>query len=70
MTIMLISDRAKKRKVFTRQDVKLYREAAQIFDRLINLSSLSAGLPEDILSEKTRDQISIWLNQYRRELDK
>jgi hypothetical protein len=64
------SGKQQHKRVITKRDEKLYHEAARLIDRLLNISSLSAGIPEDILSPDTRKQMEIWLAQYRKELDK
>lgn len=66
----LASREKKPRKVLTNHDVKLYREAAKILNRLVNVTDLSGAIPEDIVSPTTRKQIEDWLANYRKELDK
>lgn len=51
-------------------DVKLYRDAARILNRLINVTDLSGDVSEDIVSERTRKQINEWVTAYKKALNK
>lgn len=53
----------------TKTDALLYRKAAGILNRLINVTDLEGDLAADIVSTKTREQIEGWLSQYKKELD-
>lgn len=54
----------------TSEDAVLYRQAAQILTRLVNLTDISGPISEDLLSSKSRQRIEEWLATYKRELDK
>lgn len=54
----------------SKTDAVLYRQAAKILNRLINLTDLQGDLAEDLLSSKSRQQIQEWLAAYQKELDK
>lgn len=54
----------------TKQDAVLYRQAARILNRLINVTELSGDLAADLLSSKSRQQIEEWLVDYQKEIDK
>lgn len=66
----LVERPARPKKVMTREDVKLYRDAAKILNRLVNLTDISGVIPDDVVSPETRKQIEGWLADYRKELDK
>lgn len=52
----------------TDADVKRYREAARILNRLINETHLSGDFGLDILSQETRKEISAWIADYKKGL--
>lgn len=54
----------------TKHDVVLYRKAARLLNRLINITDLDGDLAGDIVSDTTRRQIEVWLIEYKEELDK
>lgn len=51
-------------------DVQLYRRAAKILNRLVNVTELQGDLSADILSRTSRTQIEEWLAEYNKEIDK
>lgn len=53
----------------TVRDVQLYREAARILNRLINVTDLDGDLAADVVSPATRQKIEAWMIDYRKELD-
>lgn len=54
----------------TDRDVVLYRDAAKILNRLINLTDLSGDVSEDMVSDSTRKRIATWIDAYKKELRK
>lgn len=70
IVLVAVLDRPKPTTEMTDQDVKLYRDAAKILNRLVNVIDLSGHISEDIVSEHTRQQIETWLANYRKTLNK
>lgn len=54
----------------TTKDAVLYRQAAKILNRLINVTDFDGDMAADIVSAKTREQIETWISDYQKELDK
>lgn len=52
-----------------RADVKLYRDAAKILNRLVNVTDLN-NITDDQLTPETRDTINAWLTDYKKALKK
>jgi hypothetical protein len=53
-----------------RRSAELYARAAKILNRLAALTDLDGTLAGDILSPETKQQVSNWLTDHRREIDK
>jgi hypothetical protein len=54
----------------TKEDAVLYRKAAKILNRLVNVTDLEGDIAADIVSPTTQRQIEVWLIDYKKELDK
>lgn len=54
----------------TNTDVALYREAARILARLVNITDVNGLTSEDLVSSTTRKQIDGWLTDYKKELNR
>jgi hypothetical protein len=52
------------------QDAVLYRKAARILNRLINVTELDGDMAVDVVSVQTRRAIEVWLIEYNKEIDK
>ncbi len=53
-----------------RRSAALYARAVKILNRLAALTDLDGQLAGDILSPDTKQQVSDWLTDHRREIDK
>ncbi len=62
--------RAMRETGFNKDSVRLHVRAAKILRRLDGLTDLDGDLAGDILSPTTRKQVSEWLADYRKGLDK
>lgn len=54
----------------TEKDVKLYRSAAVILSRLVNIVDIQGVMSDDMVSTTTRKQIDEWLANYKKALNK
>lgn len=66
----IVSTREQERSKMTDADVKLYRQAAKLLNRMVNVTDLDGDIAADIVSPTTRKQIDEWLTTYRKEIDK
>lgn len=53
-----------------KKDAALYREAAAILNRLVNVTDLDGDFAKDVVSPDTRQVIDDWLARYRTEIEK
>lgn len=68
--MVIAATRASERSKMTNTDVKLYRQAAKLLNRMVNVTELDGDIAADIVSPTTRKQIDEWLTTYRKEIDK
>lgn len=69
--IVRISEHQPRKGVLDKRDEELYHRAAKIMGRMVHLQDLPSeedGI--DILSAKTSKQVTEWLADYRREINK
>lgn len=67
---LLLRDPREPSTEMTDTDVSLYRDAAKILNRLINVTELSGDFAVDVMSPESRKRITAWLLAYKKELDK
>lgn len=73
LAMLLIANhepKKKERTLMTDADVKLYRDAANILNRLVNIVDLDDPMRGDMLSQPTAKRVYQWLDDYKKELDK
>jgi hypothetical protein len=72
--VWLVAGEPKTKKVTVKNisdaEVALYRRAARLLNRLINITDLEGDLSGDIMSWETRQDIEAWLADYKKELNK
>lgn len=56
--------------VMNRNDRRLYKQAAGILNRLVNITDLDGDFAQDVISPATRKTIDDWLVAYRKEIEK
>jgi hypothetical protein len=54
----------------TAEDVRLYRRAAKLLNRLVNVTELEGEFSGDVVTSETRKLITDWLADYKKEIKK
>ncbi len=55
---------------FNRQSAVLYKRAAKILNRMVNVTELDGDFAADILSEPTKKLVAEWVDDYNKEINK
>ncbi len=54
----------------SKETAKLYGRAAKILNRLAQVTDLDGAFAGDVLSEETRKQVTEWVTDYRKQVNK